>query len=129
MRVHLDVLGWLHVLWGVFGLLTGLSLGVLALATMAAFFEMGGEFGFTPAVGVLILSGATLLAGGLAMVVSGRALLARSTRGRTASLALSIPNLFVLPFGTALAIYAYWVLLNDDARREFGHPVRTPQSL
>ena len=29
-------------------------------------------------------------------------------------------------FGTALAIYTLWALLNDDARREFGRPPRTP---
>jgi hypothetical protein len=128
MRVHLDVLAWLHVLWGVFGLLTGLSLGVLALATLAAFFEMGGGSGLTPAVWVLLLSGGALVIGGTAMVVSGRALLTRSPRARTAMLTLSVPNAFVLPFGTALAIYACWVLLNDDARREFGRPVRAPES-
>jgi hypothetical protein len=27
--------------------------------------------------------------------------------------------LFVLPFGTALAIYSYWVLLHSDARALF----------
>jgi hypothetical protein len=128
MRVHLDVLAWLHVLWGVFGLLTGLSLGVLALATIAAFFEMGGGSGLTPAVWVLLMSGGVLIVGGGAMVISGRALLARSPRGRTALLTLVVPNIFVLPFGTALAIYACWVLLNDDARREFGRPARSLQT-
>ena len=59
------------------------------------------------------------------MVLSGRALLARSPRSRTVLLTLVVPNVFVLPFGTALAIYACWVLLNDDARREFGRPVRS----
>ena len=28
-------------------------------------------------------------------------------------------NLFVLPFGTALAIYTFWVLLHNDARALF----------
>jgi hypothetical protein len=31
----------------------------------------------------------------------------------------------VVPFGTALSVYAFWVLLNDDARAEFGRPLRT----
>ena len=31
----------------------------------------------------------------------------------------AIPNLFVLPFGTALGIYAMWVLLHDEARKMF----------
>jgi hypothetical protein len=124
LRVHLDVLGWLHVLWGVFGLLAGASLGVLALGTVAAFFELRGESGLGPTVWVLLISGALLAATGAAMVVAGRALLARSTRGRLATLVLSVLNLFLLPFGTALGIYAFWTLLNDDARRAFGRPTR-----
>jgi hypothetical protein len=37
-----------------------------------------------------------------------------------------VPNLIVVPFGTALSVYAFWVLLNDEARSEFGRPPRTP---
>ena len=29
-----------------------------------------------------------------------------------------------VPFGTALAIYTCWVLLNDDARQQFGRAPR-----
>ena len=36
--------------------------------------------------------------------------------GRSAILWLSVPNLFVLPFGTALGVYALWVLLHHEAR-------------
>ena len=38
---------------------------------------------------------------------------------RLAALGLAVPNLFVLPFGTALGIYALWVLLHDEARKMF----------
>jgi hypothetical protein len=31
-----------------------------------------------------------------------------------------MPSLVVIPFGTALAVYTFWTLLNDDARRAFG---------
>jgi len=34
-------------------------------------------------------------------------------------LGLSVVNLFVLPFGTALAIYTFWVLLHDEVRALF----------
>jgi hypothetical protein len=42
----------------------------------------------------------------------------RRTRA-AGGLGLAVPNLFVLPFGTALGIYAFWVLLHDEARRMF----------
>ena len=34
-------------------------------------------------------------------------------------LALAVPNLPVLPFGTALGVYALWILLTNEARRLF----------
>jgi hypothetical protein len=42
-----------------------------------------------------------------------------------AALLLALPNLLVLPFGTALGVYTYWVLLNNDARDAFGRPQRS----
>ena len=47
---------------------------------------------------------------------TGRALRRRQPAGRSAILWLSVPNLFVLPFGTALGVYALWVLLHHEAR-------------
>ena len=37
-------------------------------------------------------------------------------RAGPCALALAVVNLFVLPFGTALAIYTFWVLLHNEAR-------------
>jgi hypothetical protein len=47
----------------------------------------------------------------------------REPNGRVVALALGVLNLFVLPFGTALGIYTYWVLLHNEARDVFGRPV------
>jgi hypothetical protein len=44
-------------------------------------------------------------------------------------LGLAVVNLLVLPFGTALGIYAMWVLLPDAGRRLFepaGHVPASP---
>ena len=62
---------------------------------------------------------AALLAGGVANLWAGRALRQRRPRGRTLTLGLAVPNLFVLPFGTALGIYALWVLLHNEIRTFF----------
>jgi hypothetical protein len=35
------------------------------------------------------------------------------------TLALAVANLLVLPFGTALGVYALWILLTDQGRRLF----------
>ncbi len=57
--------------------------------------------------------------GGWANAWAGRALRQHRPPGRTGALMLAVLNLFVLPFGTALAIYTFWVLLHNDARALF----------
>jgi hypothetical protein len=43
----------------------------------------------------------------------------RSAFGRVLMLALALVDLVVLPFGTALAVYALWTLLTNEGRRLF----------
>ena len=43
----------------------------------------------------------------------------RHASGRFLTLGLAIVNLLILPFGTALGIYALWVLLTNEGRRIF----------
>lgn len=127
MRVHLDVLGWLYILCGAFGVLTGTSLGVLALGTGAALSNAPLAGPSAPAtVWLLFIVAAGLAVGGVLMLIVGRSLIHRRRLGRRGALLLAIPNLLVVPFGTALGIYTFWTLLNDDARREFGRPLRSP---
>ena len=127
MRLHIDVLGWLHFLWGVFGVLVGASLLVLALGTNTALFELGSRGpAEQAAVWLFVICGLTLIAAAVVMMLVGRGLTRRRQASRIAALVLAVPNLVVVPFGTALGIYTFWVLLNDDARREFGRPPRTP---
>lgn len=117
MRVHFDVLGWLHVSAGAFGLLTGAALAVLAIGTTVAL--AGRAPDTSPAVWVLLGTGVAFAAAGTITILVGRALVSRRRVGRSAALALAVPSLIVIPFGTALAVYTFWTLLNDDARRAF----------
>ena len=71
-----------------------------------------------------LLCALLLLAAGAANGWAGNALKRRQPNGRLATLVLAVPNLFVLPFGTALGIYAFWVLLHHEARAMF-EPQRT----
>lgn len=127
MRVHLDVLGWLYILSGAFGVLTGTSLGVLAIGTGAALSNAPMAAPSAPAtVWLLAIAAALLAVGGALMLAVGRSVVRRSQLGRRGALLLAIPNLLVVPFGTALGIYTFWTLLNDEARLEFGRPPRAP---
>lgn len=121
MRHHVDVLGLLHIVWGVFGVLAGVSLAILSAGTF-----MSGADGPGPRAVVWLLAMAALvtLAGGAALIMAGRGLRRREPSARALALALSVPDLLLLPFGTALSIYAYWVLLNNETREAFGRPAR-----
>ena len=125
MRVHLDVLAWLHGIWGVFGVLAGLSLWVLAVGTNAALLDLGSAGGpERAAIWLFLMAGAVFVLAGdhddRHRTLAGPP----PERRPRAALALAVPNLLVVPFGTALGVYTFWVLLNDDARRDFGRPLR-----
>lgn len=119
MRHHVDVLGLLHIVWGVFGVLAGVSLAILSAGT-----AMSGADGPGPraVIWLLGLSAVVMASGGLGLIIAGRGLRRREASGRALALALSVPDLLLLPFGTALSIYGYWVLLNNDVREAFGRP-------
>lgn len=125
MRQHIDVLGLLHTVWGVFGMLAGVSLAILATGTHAAL-AVAGTIGGAPraAVWLMGVTAFAMVAFGMAWFVTGRRLQRRDARARQWAIALAIPNLLVIPFGTALGVYTFWVLLNNDARSAFGWPTR-----
>ena len=120
MRPHLRLLGVLQVTWGAIGLLLGAALLLLAVGALAIGLMGTGD---RVAAGVTAFMfgvfAAALLIGGAANAWAGRALRRLEPAGRSAALWMSVPNLFVLPFGTALGVYALWVLLHNEARSRF----------
>ena len=125
MRHHINVLGLLHMVWGVFAALAGVSLAILAAGTNAAVNSAADTVGSSAAVWLLAVTGAFLFFSGVALTLTGRRLRAAQPGARFAALLLALLNLLILPFGTALGIYTYWVLLNNDARDAFGRPQRS----
>lgn len=120
MRSHVNLLGLLQLTWGWIGLLLGASLLLLALGAAAIARATAGDPLTAGATAVLFIVFATALGiGGSANAWAGRAIRQHRAPGRTAALLLAVMNLFVLPFGTALAIYTFWVLLHNDARALF----------
>ena len=120
MTAHVKLLGILQIVWGAIGLVLGLSTLILAIGAVAVGMTSAGSeipAGVTAvAFGVFA---AALLAAGAGNAWAGSAIHRRYAPGRLAALGLAVPNLFVLPFGTALGIYALWVLLHDESRRMF----------
>jgi hypothetical protein len=122
MKSHVHLLGLLQLAWGGMGLLLSVSLLLLAAGAFAIAHSTGNDaFTATFTALIFIVFAAALALGGWLNAWIGRALRRYEPSGRTAALAMSLVNLFVLPFGTALAIYTYWVLLHNEARALF-HP-------
>ena len=120
MRAHLHLLSVLQLTWGGIMLMLGISTALLALGAAAAgWTSAGAEISAAVTSLAFAVFAAALLAGGAANSWAGRALHRLNPRGRMATLGLAVPNLFVLPFGTALGIYAFWVLLHNETRTFF----------
>jgi hypothetical protein len=123
MLPHLHLLGILQTIWGGIGLLLGASTLFLAAGAIAIGVSSAND---RLAAGVtafaFVIVAIALLLGGGANAWAGRELRRQHPRGRLAVLGLAVPNLFFLPFGTALGIYAFWVLLHNETRRIFVRP-------
>ncbi|HEY7441745.1 MAG TPA: hypothetical protein VH701_04950 [Vicinamibacterales bacterium] len=123
MPRHVNVLGLLYLVWGGLFLLAGavvlaLSFGALALIRYAA-----GEAGTELAAGLTAAAFGTLAAIALAWggihATTGAALRRHRPWSRPVAMVFGVLDLALLPFGTALGIYALWVLLHEEARAEF----------
>jgi fumarate reductase subunit D len=124
MKRHVGLLGTLYLIWGALGLVVALAILALGLAALALISSPAtGESGaalagsFISAL-FLTLSVLTSLWGAIHILVA-LALHRGREWARAFGIVLGIFNLFVPPFGTALGVYALWVLTRDDARALF----------
>ena len=131
MERHVMVLGILTSLWGALAMLVGVALLLLSAGALAILAGPDGEaVGFAAGLtaGTFAALGVFALLWGGAHVWAAMLLRRHQPGGRILTLALAVVNLLVLPFGTALGIYALWVLLTHDGRRLFepAAPVTAP---
>jgi hypothetical protein len=122
MDRHVTLLGILASLWGGLSTIVGLSMLLLAAGALAELMDptaaaVGLAAGLTATVFAVI--GVSALAWGGVHVWTAALLQRRRPAGRVLALALALANLLILPFGTALGVYALWVLLTNDGRRLF----------
>ncbi|HOC17675.1 MAG TPA: hypothetical protein PKK95_05370 [Vicinamibacterales bacterium] len=124
MRKHVELAGVLYMLWGGICMLLSLSLlsiGVAAAAIGVAAPEDGP--GGTMAAGLVaaaffVLAAAGLVFGGVHAWVGSRLRRFRA-HARIPAIVLAVPDLVIVPFGTALGIYALWTLLHDNSKSLF----------
>jgi hypothetical protein len=119
---HVTILAILTTIWGALAMLVGVSMLLLAAGPVALLNAPQGQaVGFAAGfmAGVFALTGIFALAWGAAHVWAATRLRRHDPRGRMVGLGLALVDLLILPFGTALGIYALWVLLTNEGRRLF----------
>jgi hypothetical protein len=124
VKRHVDFLSLLYLTWGaIFALVAvagvALSAGAWAIARHAGPLSPPSDLaaGLT-AVTFAVLAALAALWGALHLWV-GSGLRRYRSHARLMALGLAVINLVLLPFGTALGLYACWVLLTEDGRRLF----------
>jgi hypothetical protein len=126
MAAHVDFLGVLFVVWGLLTTLVGVStlaLGVGAVALIASASRGGGGGTFAAGVTAAVFTTLAVIAiiWGAAHVLVGVPLRRRRPWARMIALMLGSVDLLLLPYGTALGVYALYVLLNEKGRALFGN--------
>lgn len=126
IALHIDLVGRLHVVAGSLAMLAAASLGLLGVGAVSLTTRTGPEVAAGLAAAIFFALAAVALAWGGVLVGVGWALPQHQPWVRPAALLLSIVNVFVIPFGTALAAYTCWVLLQESGKRVFerAHPDR-----
>lgn len=121
MEKHIQILAILHIALGLILLLVGIGV-FLVLAGAGAVSGDADAFLITGFVGSMIALILLVLA--LPEIIAGFGLLRRRNWARILSLVLGAVQLFNFPFGTALGIYTFWVLLNEEATPLFTSAAR-----
>lgn len=111
MNKHLDLLGYFYIALGVLGVLA--AFGVLIIVVGGGLLSGDQEaILITGVVGTVVAAFITLVS--LPGFIAGYGLLKRRSWARALILVLAILNLFNFPLGTALGLYTFWVLLQDE---------------
>jgi hypothetical protein len=123
---HVAFLSRLFLFWSAFNSIVALAVFAFAVAAASLALSSGAERPGTEVAAVV--TAATLMVLAVAAgtwtwvhYVCARGLSALASRARTLGIVLGLFNLMLFPFGTALGVYALWVLLNDKVRTSFEH--------
>jgi hypothetical protein len=122
MSSQLDFLGVLFVVWGLLTALVGVStlaLGVGAFAIIASSATGTGHVAAGLTAAIFTTLAVIAIIWGSVHVVAGVPLRRRRPWARMMALMLGSVDLLLLPYGTALGIYALWVLLSEGGKALF----------
>jgi hypothetical protein len=121
---QLDFLGVLFIAWGLLTALVGVStlalgIGAFAIIASSARAGAGGHVAAGLTAAIFTTLAVIAIVWGGAHVVAGVPLRRRKPWARIMALTLGSVDLLLLPYGTALGIYALWVLLSERGKDLF----------
>ena len=124
MEKHIKVLGVLNVVWGAMGAIAGL---IVLLVFGTAYGIVGMVIPREPnaaiALPIIAMVGGAialfLLILSIPTVIAGIGLYCLKPWSRLLAIIVSALHLVNIPFGTALGIYGFWVLLSGDSQHFF----------
>ena len=124
MSRHITFLIRLTQLWSGVNLVVGLALAAFAVAAATLVVSAreeppGTEVAAGVTAATLAMVALAALVWAVAHHVAGRGLRTRKSWARNLALMLAAFNLLLLPLGTALGLYALWVLLHEEVRVGF----------
>ena len=124
MATQVEFLGVLFIVWGLLTTLIGLStlalgIGAVAIITSAGRGGASGQVAASVTAAIFTLLAIIAILWGAAHIVVGFPLRRRRPWARIMALILGSVDLVLLPYGTALGIYALWILLNERGKRLF----------
>ncbi len=116
--LHIQLLGRLYVVAGWLASLAATSLALLGVGAVSLT-GRSPEVAASLAAAIFFGGAAVALIWGGVLIGVGWALPRHRPWARPAALVIALINVFVIPFGTALSAYAFWVLLQEAGKRTF----------
>jgi hypothetical protein len=116
MSTHVKIIGWLHIIFGLFGLLTAFALFGGSMLGGAFMGSMKGMIGMG-LLGTFI--GAMVAVFAIPGLIAGYGLLKYYEWARILTIVIAIFELIRFPLGTILGIYSLWVLLSAEGSALF----------
>lgn len=128
MASHVKILGILHVVFGVLGLLVAIGLlllfgglaGVIGAAAVENPQEQRAAAGVLGIIGAVVFFVVVVLS--LPGLIAGIGLLKFRPWARILGIVVSALDLIHVPIGTALGVYGLWVLLSNETEALFRNP-------
>jgi len=123
VKVHVDFVAVLFIVWGALTTLIGLSMLLLGIGA-AAIISTSSRAGGPQVAASLTAAAFTTLAiialmWGAAHIMVGIPLRRLRPGARLPALVLGAVDVLLLPYGTALGCYAMWALLSEEGKRAF----------